>query len=671
MKLKSYLTNPIIMQLITFFCVELMIFLPIAFADTVNPVTVVEEPSVETPPEQTSDEELSDEATSEPEPEEPVEETPTEEPADEGLIDEEPVEEESVEEPVEEIPTEEPADEGLIDEEPVEEEPVEEPVEETPTEEPTDEEPIEEEPVEETPVEEEPTDEEPIEEEPVEETAEEEPVIEENITEPLVMNISEPNVTEEIPVENISEEIIEEINITEEINLTEEPLIEENITVIEEETIQYDAVVGQPVRWKKIIKLSGKSDNLVVELPDDAFDIEIEEIEDGIEEEVEDISIMQINIYGASSSDDEDILIEDEISEKKPKKLKIKEYIKEIEIEYYTEAPQAVEEDISDYEKRVTISSDNHYEDVLANMTLPSEAPAEAVHLYHIVDGERQEIELDLYDTDGNGLIDYVEWIVPHLSEQVFELEIIILNVQSYPILGGNWEVRFTTVGQADLTITAEENTDFENVLEFIELRCGDNIVTTELTDGKIFVPDYTCNETGYEISRVLEMGKHTLKFDFGGVIAYAYNDLSMSLDSPGNNTWDTDGTVSFNCTVQINESNESITNVSLWGNWNSSTWQLITTNTTAVSNATSYQFDTSLQNGTWLWNCEGYTNNSESTFASANRTINVDSVNPVVNTLDNYGNDTWTTSQTVIFGFNATDDNTDTCVLYHNASGW
>ena len=50
--------------------------------------------------------------------------------------------------------------------------------------------------------------------------------------------------------------------------------------------------------------------------------------------------------------------------------------------------------------------------------------------------------------------------------------------------------------------------------------------------------------------------------------------------------------------------------------------------------------------------------------------TINIDTVNPVVNTLNNYANNTWTTSQTATFGFNLTETNADTCVLYHNASG-
>ena len=32
--------------------------------------------------------------------------------------------------------------------------------------------------------------------------------------------------------------------------------------------------------------------------------------------------------------------------------------------------------------------------------------------------------------------------------------EIVIINVQSFPTVGGNWTVQFTTNGTADLTIT-------------------------------------------------------------------------------------------------------------------------------------------------------------------------------------------------------------------------
>jgi len=70
-------------------------------------------------------------------------------------------------------------------------------------------------------------------------------------------------------------------------------------------------------------------------------------------------------------------------------------------------------------------------------------------------------------DTDGNRIADKMEWIVPKLSEQEFEIEadIQIINVQSYPTVGGNWTVNFDTTGTANLTITAIGNTTFGNAL--------------------------------------------------------------------------------------------------------------------------------------------------------------------------------------------------------------
>jgi mannan endo-1,4-beta-mannosidase len=109
-------------------------------------------------------------------------------------------------------------------------------------------------------------------------------------------------------------------------------------------------------------------------------------------------------------------------------------------------------------------------------------------------------------------------------DSDVFEFGITIINVQSYPALYGNWTVRFNTIGTADLSIKAVDGTEFGRDIEFLELRCGDRILTTELTDGVVLVKDYTCDETGYEISKVLTSGKHTLEFRFGDDVEYAYN---------------------------------------------------------------------------------------------------------------------------------------------------
>ena len=78
----------------------------------------------------------------------------------------------------------------------------------------------------------------------------------------------------------------------------------------------------------------------------------------------------------------------------------------------------------------VSAPDDLNYEDVLSYTELSKEVPAGKIHLYHLVDGEKQEVEVKKYDKNNNGLIDYVEWIVPHLSEQTYELIIEISSAE-------------------------------------------------------------------------------------------------------------------------------------------------------------------------------------------------------------------------------------------------
>jgi hypothetical protein len=141
-------------------------------------------------------------------------------------------------------------------------------------------------------------------------------------------------------------------------------------------------------------------------------------------------------------------------------------------------------------------------------------------------------------DNDSDGRYERMEWIVPHLSEQTFEISFVILNVQSYPVVGYNWTVSFTTSGAANLTIRAVNGTVWSNYselaktpnmtegydLKFLNLTCGDEAISYEWTNDSVFVENYTCNETGFESSKVLSGGKHHLEFSFGDLVAYAHN---------------------------------------------------------------------------------------------------------------------------------------------------
>ncbi len=143
-----------------------------------------------------------------------------------------------------------------------------------------------------------------------------------------------------------------------------------------------------------------------------------------------------------------------------------------------------------------------------------------------------------------------------------------VLNVHSYPTLGGNWTVRFNTTGTANLTITPIEGTTWSEFLsddlntsddlEFLELECGNASLKPSLrlltSDGgvhdysdltgndsivveSLFVEDYSCNTTAYLTDKELYGGSHAILFRFGSANATAYNyvsQLECYLDTAG-----------------------------------------------------------------------------------------------------------------------------------------
>ncbi|MFH1505600.1 MAG: hypothetical protein ABIE94_01270, partial [archaeon] len=226
------------------------------------------------------------------------------------------------------------------------------------------------------------------------------------------------------------------------------------------------------------------------------------------------------------------------------------EPVEELILEYEMPGPTAVEEDVNSYTKRMVVSSEFHYENILSYMTIP-EASAEGIRLYWFNESSNgtnttltridvtddPTYELTFYDTNDNGKVDLIEWNIPHLSNESFEITITILNVQSYPSIGGTWTVEFNTTGEANLTIMAVNGTTWSNVNETEDLMlqvvgCGNQTLNytwikpynDSWTNSSVFIANYTCNQTGYETSKVLTPGKHDIHFDFGGVTANAHN---------------------------------------------------------------------------------------------------------------------------------------------------
>jgi len=106
--------------------------------------------------------------------------------------------------------------------------------------------------------------------------------------------------------------------------------------------------------------------------------------------------------------------------------------------------------------------------------------------------------------------------------------DITIINVQSYPVVGENWDVHFTTVGTADLVVNAVLGTVFGADLVFQSLYCGLQEIIPGSTEGNsLSFPGFVCGEESILSNLVLTTGKHALEFIFGEDTEYAFNRAS------------------------------------------------------------------------------------------------------------------------------------------------
>ena len=171
-------------------------------------------------------------------------------------------------------------------------------------------------------------------------------------------------------------------------------------------------------------------------------------------------------------------------------------------ITFLTPAPELLNETTlttqTKWKKIITITSKLHYTNITTYTNITESEP-ERIHLYEITNNTRVEItnsleyNIEMLDTNNNTLIDRIRWRIPHLSNKSYEVEvdIVILNVQSYPTVGGNWTVGFNTTGTSDLKITAVNGTTYSeqgiddntttNDLMFLELKCNTTILNNNL----------------------------------------------------------------------------------------------------------------------------------------------------------------------------------------------
>jgi hypothetical protein len=346
--------------------------------------------------------------------------------------------------------------------------------------------------------------------------------------------------------------------VIEEAPIAEDLIISEPISVVPEEPVALpeiveEIVVEAPVETPESIVGSAIQDSeLVNEISEgDGFTITGAAVSENVKSsQQKKLAKEKYTVFEVENK--KEIIFSDEFTDQQ---------IADFEISYETPAPTVEEVQLGSDRKQVKISSDIHYTNILTYTDIIN-TDGSKIKLYWYKDGERvdvtNDIDIDLVmsDQDGDDLIDHLQWNTPHLSDQVFEIEIgiEILNVYTYLVSGQTWTVLFNTNGTADLEITSPNATWTEEMMdigytsdemEFVDLKCGDMSMTYQLklvdAEGnvrafselaaddtfkptKFLIEDYTCYGTSSFVNFMHIAGYAALRFDFGGVTAWAYD---------------------------------------------------------------------------------------------------------------------------------------------------
>ena len=200
-----------------------------------------------------------------------------------------------------------------------------------------------------------------------------------------------------------------------------------------------------------------------------------------------------------------------------------------------TAAPEVSETGESEVDgklqKKVTVASEFHYQNVLTYASIPNLTP-EQVKLFWMIEGVKTEVtdnvefNVTFYDENNDNLIDKISWITPHLSTQEFilEFDITVINPWEFGESGGEWVVYFDTTGTGTLNITKDSLSN--SVLTFNYLKCGTTEIPYTLVGQSYVADNYTCSETATISHTIGNMptGIFSMRFDFG-------NDLQNDVD--------------------------------------------------------------------------------------------------------------------------------------------
>ncbi|MBU4462083.1 hypothetical protein KKD91_03405 [Patescibacteria group bacterium] len=176
-----------------------------------------------------------------------------------------------------------------------------------------------------------------------------------------------------------------------------------------------------------------------------------------------------------------------------------------IAIEYETPVPEITEQE-TDTGKLVAVSAPDEFEytNVLAYTTIPEIFKVGQENKIKIKwqNNNNQDVQFNAYDLNNNGKLDYVEWTVPHLSEQIFNIifiskafkldqdrniiEDIYDQVQAqdnvWVTIENNYYVRITfqqiLTNQNDITLYAKPTNPSESVRVEVYQENSDQLIT-------------------------------------------------------------------------------------------------------------------------------------------------------------------------------------------------
>ena len=254
-----------------------------------------------------------------------------------------------------------------------------------------------------------------------------------------IFNISFPGKTIQSPQETIK--IMPSFNLS---FVKILPTENENLDVAEN-LVQLSAEIGRPVEWVKEIEIKNTENdtrelNISFKVPEEATNIIVEK--DGVEiKETAEKTEFSKSSFGINSISTEPCFELKEIKNKE-KIFEINDEITQTEtgykIMYETEAPKKEEINFDDKNKIKQILVYSNVSFHYYNISAFTEIPESIINprLYHIINSTRtdvtdkKEYDVKFLDTDNNGLYDRIEWIVPQLSEQLFEIGLATINTK-------------------------------------------------------------------------------------------------------------------------------------------------------------------------------------------------------------------------------------------------